>query len=104
MINPMSFNPIQAQSVKLPNTSGITDKTTPSEMTQKFSDFLQTAIDGVGAQEQNAQEMNDQYILGNVDVSQVMIASQQAELGLQLTSQIRDKVINAYQEIMRMQI
>nr|WP_090574470.1 flagellar hook-basal body complex protein FliE [Paenibacillus sp. OV219] len=100
----MSFNPIQTQSVKLPDSNGIKDKTTPSEMTQSFSNFLKNAIDGVAAQEQNAQAMNDQYILGNVDVSQVMISSQQAELGLQLTSQIRNKVIEAYQEIMRMQI
>ncbi|REE94412.1 flagellar hook-basal body complex protein FliE [Paenibacillus taihuensis] len=104
MINPMSFNPIQTQSVKLTDTSSITDKTTPSDMRKSFSDFLKNAIDGVSSQEQNAQAMNDQYILGNVDVSQVMIASQQAELGLQLTSQIRNKVIEAYQEIMRMQI
>lgn len=104
MINPMSFNPIQTQSVKLPDTNSIKDKATPSEMTQSFSDFLKNAIDGVSSQEQNAQAMNDQYVLGNVDVSQVMISSQQAELGLQLTSQIRNKVIEAYQEIMRMQI
>jgi flagellar hook-basal body complex protein FliE len=33
-----------------------------------------------------------------------MIASQQAELSLQLTSQIRNRVVEAYQEIMRTQL
>lgn len=48
--------------------------------------------------------MNDQYLVGKVDVTQVLLASEQAHLSLQLTSQVRNKVVEAYQEIMRMQI
>ncbi|SFS79519.1 flagellar hook-basal body complex protein FliE [Paenibacillus sp. BC26] len=109
MINPLSLNMLQSQNVKLFD-SGIekTDVNAPtasaSDMTKSFSDFLKNALDGVSAQEKNVHTMTDQYLLGNVDISQVMVASQQAELGLQLTSQVRNKVIEAYQEIMRMQI
>ncbi|SFI53412.1 flagellar hook-basal body complex protein FliE [Paenibacillus sp. UNC496MF] len=103
MINPMTFNPVQLQTVKPAESNGLSTSS-PSDITKTFGDFLQKALDGVSAQEQNVHTMNDQYMLGNVDVSQVMVASQQAELSLQLTSQIRDKVIEAYQEIMRMQI
>ncbi|MFC4812391.1 flagellar hook-basal body complex protein FliE [Paenibacillus sp. GCM10023250] len=103
MINPMTFNPVQLQTVKPAETNGL-QTSSPADITKTFGEFLQKALDGVGAQEQNVHKMNDQYLLGNVDVSQVMVASQQAELSLQLTSQIRDKVIEAYQEIMRMQI
>ncbi|SDW27776.1 flagellar hook-basal body complex protein FliE [Paenibacillus sp. CF384] len=110
MINPLSLNMLQSQNVKLFD-SGI-EKTdvnaegaaSASDMTKSFSDFLKNALDGVSAQEKNVHTMNDQYLIGNVDISQVMVASQQAELGLQLTSQVRNKVIEAYQEIMRMQI
>ena len=104
MINPMTLNTVQSQLLKpiQTNTPGISS--TPADLTKTFGDFLQNALDGVSAQEQNVHTMNDQYLLGNVDVSQVMIASEQAELGLQLTSQIRNKVIEAYQEIMRMQL
>jgi flagellar hook-basal body complex protein FliE len=80
------------------------DKTTPAEMTQSFGDYLKKAIDSVGSEEQNVQALTDKYMLGQVDVSEVMIASSQAELSLQLTSQIRNKVIEAYQDIMRTQI
>ncbi|WP_404822338.1 flagellar hook-basal body complex protein FliE [Paenibacillus lycopersici] len=104
MINPMTLNPVQSQSIKPVVTNNPSSSSTPADLTKTFGEFLQNALDGVSAQEQNVHTMNDQYLLGNVDVSQVMVATQQAELGLQLTSQIRNKVIEAYQEIMRMQI
>ncbi|NBD22473.1 flagellar hook-basal body complex protein FliE [Paenibacillus sp. T1] len=100
----MTLNPVQIQTVKPVVSNNLGNSSSPADITKTFSDFLQNALDGVGAQEQNVHTMNDQYLLGNVDVSQVMVASEQAELGLQLTSQIRNKVIEAYQEIMRMQI
>ena len=39
-----------------------------------------------------------------VDLHQVMIAAEQAGLALQLTVQVRNKIIEAYQEISRMQV
>lgn len=78
--------------------------TTPAEATQSFAAFLKQAIDGVAAQEQNVHKVNDQFIIGQADVNDVMIASSKAELSLALTSQVRNKVVEAYQEIMRMQI
>ena len=41
---------------------------------------------------------------GSGDVHEAMIALQRADLSLQLTVQIRNKLVNAYQEIMRMPI
>jgi len=37
-------------------------------------------------------------------VAQLMIATEQARLALELTVQIRNKVLEAYQEIMRIQV
>jgi flagellar hook-basal body complex protein FliE len=88
----------------LPNISSVQTKTTPAEATESFAAFLKTALDGVAAQEQNVHKVNDQFLLGEVDENTVMIAAQQAELSLSLTSQVRNKVIEAYQEIMRMQM
>jgi flagellar hook-basal body complex protein FliE len=58
----------------------------------------------VEAQEQNTRRVTDKFIIGQADVSEMMIASEQAQLNLQLTTQIRNKVIEAYQEMMRMQV
>lgn len=88
----------------LPNTSPIQTKATPAEATESFASYLKTAIDGVAAQEQNVHKVNEQFLIGEVDENTVMIASAQAELSLSLTSQVRNKVIEAYQEIMRMQL
>ena len=38
------------------------------------------------------------------DISQVVIAGEKAGVALQLTMQIRNKVVEAYQEVMRMQV
>ena len=38
------------------------------------------------------------------DISQVVIAGQKAELALQLTLQVRNRAVSAYQELMRMQV
>lgn len=78
--------------------------TTPAEATESFASFLKQALDGVASQEQNVHTISDQFIIGNADVNDVMIAASRAELSLELTSQVRNKVIDAYQEIMRMSI
>jgi len=41
---------------------------------------------------------------GTGDVHEAMIAMQRSEMTLQLTVQVRNKLVSAYQEIMRMSI
>lgn len=101
MIQSIAFG--QNPAVKLAEIKPV-EQTTPAELTQSFGQFLQTALDNVSAQEKKVHELNDQYLIGKVDVTQVLIASEQAHLSLQFTSQVRNKVVEAYQEIMRMQI
>lgn len=84
--------------------SAVTRAATPAEATSSFATFLKSAIDSVAAQEQNANDVTDQFMIGKADVNDVMIASSKAELSLSLTSQVRNKVVEAYQEIMRMQM
>ncbi|MWV43554.1 flagellar hook-basal body complex protein FliE [Paenibacillus sp. HJL G12] len=77
---------------------------TPAESLSKFGSYLEDAISQIADQEKAAEEMSNKFMLGQVDVDQVMISSQKALLSLQLTSQVRNKVIEAYQEIMRTQV
>ncbi|WP_223869501.1 flagellar hook-basal body complex protein FliE [Paenibacillus sabuli] len=79
-------------------------KQTPSELTGQFGQYLKQAIDGVHNQEQAVHEVNDRFLIGQADVSEVMITANQAHLTLQLATQVRNKVIESYQEIMRMQL
>lgn len=99
--------PAVTQAFGSAGTSGLSPASksaTPAEATESFANYLKQALDGVAAQEQQVHTLNDQFILGNADVNDVMIATSKAELSLELTSQIRNKVIDAYQEIMRMSI
>lgn len=77
---------------------------TPAELNESFSNILKSAIDSVAGQEQAVHNLTNQYIAGQVDLETIMIASQKAELSLKLTSQVRNRVIEAYQEIMRTQL
>ena len=62
---------------------------------------LVSAVETSGAQANEAVvNMTD----GTGDVHDAMIALQRADLTLQLTVQVRNKLVNAYQEIMRMPV
>ncbi|MNE08291.1 Flagellar hook-basal body complex protein FliE [compost metagenome] len=102
MIQSMNFNTVNSvigtEQPTKPNSP------TPAEAIKDFGSYLTEALNGVAAQEKNVEKMNELFQLGEVNADQVMIASEQALLSLQLTTQVRNKVIEAYQEIMRTQI
>lgn len=79
--------------------------TLPREQEGSFQQQLVQALEQVNQQLHVADHMNQQMLLGQVhDVSQVMIEATKAQLALELTIQLRNKVLEAYQDIMRMQI
>lgn len=52
-----------------------------------------------------SEKLSKESSLGNIDnIHQVLIAGEKADIALQLTLQIRNKILDAYNEIMRMQI
>ena len=81
-------------------------KTTPGAggIGKTFGESLMSLVESV---EQTGGEANT--AVGNMldksgDVHDAMIALQRAEMSLQLTVQIRNKLVSAYQDIMRMPI
>ncbi|CAJ1315578.1 flagellar hook-basal body complex protein FliE [Paenibacillus sp. PK4536] len=87
-------------------TTGMTTqaKATPGEAMEQFGSYLEDAMNQVGQQEKTVHQMNDKFILGQVDVDQVMVAAEKSLLSLQMVSQVRNKALEAYQEIMRTQL
>ncbi|MFC6331172.1 flagellar hook-basal body complex protein FliE [Paenibacillus septentrionalis] len=102
MIEPISTNAINALKTIQP-TNNASQKTT-AEITKSFGAYLNDALSNVAAQEAEVHKKNDLYLAGQVDATEVLIAANQSQLSLQLTSEIRNKVVAAYQEIMRIQI
>ena len=70
-----------------------------------FGQMLQSALGQVSALQDHSASMTQAFARGQIsDVHSVMIASEQATMALQLTTQIRNKAVDAYQEIMRISL
>lgn len=70
-----------------------------------FGEFLNSAIQQVSGLQKESEKLNEALALGLTDnIHQVMIASEKASVAMQFTMQVRNKVLDAYQEIMRMPI
>ncbi|AIY04090.1 flagellar hook-basal body protein FliE [Planococcus sp. PAMC 21323] len=77
----------------------------PENKVEGFGQVLKDALKEVSAAQNESDKLTNQLITGEVqDVHEVMIASQKASLSLQMTMQVRNKVVEAYQEVMRMQV
>lgn len=70
-----------------------------------FADVLSGAIGNLDSLQKNAGAATRKFLSGeNEDVHTVALAGQQAELAFELGLQIRNKVVSAYQEVMKMQL
>lgn len=70
-----------------------------------FKSLLSDALQQVNNLQQSADAQTVKLAAGEpVAIDEVMLAVQKADLALQLTQQIRNKLVEAYQEVARMQI
>lgn len=72
---------------------------------KSFGQALADALGDVNRLQLGAAQASADLAAGKVqDVSEVVIATEKATIALQLTMQVRNKVVEAYQEMMRMQV
>lgn len=70
---------------------------------QTFGEILGQALSRLAAQEARADELAARLARGEaVELHEVILAGEKAQLALELAVQVRNKVVEAYQEIMRM--
>lgn len=70
-----------------------------------FSDTLKNAIVDVNKMQQEADVKMQQMAVGeNKNIADVMLSVEKAEIAFQLMVQVRNKLMDAYQEIMKMQV
>ena len=70
-----------------------------------FSDVLGRAMADVATSEQTVSTESLKLLTGDsANIHNVVLAAEKAEVALRLTLQVRNKVLDAYNEIMRMQI
>ncbi len=69
-----------------------------------FAERIRDAVNDVNSKQNTADDSIEQVIQGKMGIHEGMIAIEKAEVSLKLLAQVRNKVMNAYNEIMRMQV
>lgn len=84
------------------NTSSLASTT--SSDGEGFGGVLKNALNQVNTLNGGAEQQIGNLLQGgNADVSSVMIAVEKADVAFQLMMQVRNKIVNAYQDIEKMQ-
>jgi flagellar hook-basal body complex protein FliE len=76
----------------------------PAASDSSFGSMLQGAMTGLTELGQDADVKSVQAMSGNGSLTDVVMAVSKAEMALDASVAVRDKVISAYQEIMRMSV
>jgi flagellar hook-basal body complex protein FliE len=100
-MNPVRIN-IHPQEITLP----LNQTAAPVEKgEQSFKDVLGNFVSSVNDLQHKATETQENFLKGEVgDVHQVMIAVEEASVAFELLMEIRNKLLESYQQIMRMQM
>ncbi len=71
-----------------------------------FANVLKNTLDGVAQAQQKSETLQTAFVMGDdkVSLSDTMIAMQKAGINFQATVQVRNKVVQAYNDIMNMQV
>ncbi len=71
-----------------------------------FGDMLSKAVDKVNATQKNSAALTKSFESGdpNVSITQVMVASEKASVSFQAMTQVRNKLVKAYEDILKMPI
>ncbi len=73
--------------------------------TGSFSQFISQGLEQVNTQLQVSQTGLQKLALGDAtNLHQVMIQLEESRIAFQLTMQVRNRLLEAYQEVMRMQV
>lgn len=102
----MAINSISEVKQLIPNNigvNGIKEQDTSPEVS--FGEYLNSALLKVSNLENQSTQLKEDFAIGKTDnIPEVLIAGEKANVALQFTMQVRNKVLDAYSEIMRMQI
>lgn len=89
----------------VPEIPGLARSVREAGKTQSFGEFLKSAIDNVNELQNQSDVQIRKFLAGEgPDIHTVILAVNKADLSFQLMMQIRNKLVQAYQELMRIQV
>ncbi|MNT43876.1 Flagellar hook-basal body complex protein FliE [compost metagenome] len=91
-----------SQSMKI---DGLSSTGSSAETGKSFADTLKDAVGNVNELQKTSDKQMQALATGKTDnVADVMIAAEKADIALKVMVQVRNKIIDAYQEVMKMQV
>jgi flagellar hook-basal body complex protein FliE len=77
----------------------------PQEVAKTFSDILRDSVEKVNLYQTQADTAIKELVAGrNKNIHETMLTIERADTSLKLMMQVRNKILDAYREIMRMQV
>ncbi|MCG5499531.1 flagellar hook-basal body complex protein FliE [Ectothiorhodospira lacustris] len=78
----------------------------PPPAQPNFAAALKHSMDKVNSTQQKGNQLSTRFEMGDpdVDLAQVMIATQKASISFEAATQVRNRLVSAYQDIMNMQV
>jgi flagellar hook-basal body complex protein FliE len=99
------MNDLQIKRISsLPGEKMGSDRPESRDILTDFQKILKRSIEEVDGLAKEANHSVQEMIAGRLDVHQAMIAMEQANISFRLMVQVRNKMMAAYDEIMKMQI
>ncbi|MEI7475382.1 MAG: flagellar hook-basal body complex protein FliE [bacterium] len=90
--------------ISTPSIDGL-DGMSPGKAANAFSNILNNHLANTTKMQNEADNLTERFAAGDkIDVHTVMIAAEKASTSMQFTMQLRNKMLQAYQEVSRMQI
>lgn len=104
--NVQPFHPPKILTQELPSLGSVhSGQPLNPEAGRSFSDYLGDMVRDVNAKQANAGQAIEGVLTGQkVPLHQAMIAVEEASVSFQLMVEVRNKLLESYQELMRMQI
>ncbi|MBS4193979.1 flagellar hook-basal body complex protein FliE [Lederbergia citri] len=101
----MPINSVNIGNVQFNNVNNNAKNELHAQNSTNFKDMLKKAIDEVNNAQVQSDIATDKLARGeNIELHEVMITAQKASITMQAALEIRNKAVEAYQEMMRMQV
>jgi flagellar hook-basal body complex protein FliE len=96
----------QIRTLSAQTRSGGSSPANPTQGASEFAAVLKKGIDQVNQTEQSANTLADKFERGvpGVDLPQVMLEMQKATVSFRALTEVRNRLVTAYQDIMNMQL
>ena len=104
-VSPLAIKAYSAASELLNNPKGLDARNNSTkEATKSFADTIEESLTKVNDMQEEKSRMIQDFASGKTqNVHELMITLQKAGLAMDMTSAVRNKVMQAYQELMRIQ-